>query len=149
MSSHLSCTGGINYLLTICFCPSGLSNSCLRTHLCTRTLVAFCIKQLSNTESVTDMDHFYNKGTNYESLEKRWKTEKLERIANIYNLTFSNKRYVTMAFKGKFPLRSKMYEKMTETFSNFKYMGWKISVLIARQDINNKLQKFKNICMEG
>jgi hypothetical protein len=46
-----------------------------------------------------------------------------------------------MAFKKKFPLRSeKVNEKITETFSNFKYMGRKISVLIALQDINNKFQ---------
>jgi hypothetical protein len=49
-----------------------------------------------------------------------------------------------VAFKGRDKMRTKILinEEMIEHVSNFKYLGCKISILYAQEDINNNLNKF-------
>jgi hypothetical protein len=58
----------------------------------------------------------------YDRLENRRQTERLEEIANIYNLKTSLKRNGTIPFKGKYGVGSKsvINEEITEKVSNFK-----------------------------
>lgn len=71
----------------------------------------------------------------------------LKNILEEYGLKMSAQKSKVMAFRGKYPVRSKIAigNYNLEQVSNFRYLGCDISFNIDR-DVENKLVKFRNVC---
>lgn len=72
---------------------------------------------------------------------------KLNIVAREYNMKISEKKTKVTAFKGKYPLRSKIVinDMIIEQVMYFKYLGFNVGYDTGR-DINDKLQRFQHIC---
>jgi hypothetical protein len=71
---------------------------------------------------------------------------KLNIISKMYNLKISTQKTKIMAFKGKFPVRSKINidNCPLEHVRHFNYLGCDVTYA-QDEDVNNKLHKFQNI----
>jgi hypothetical protein len=69
---------------------------------------------------------------------------RLENIANDFNMRISTMKIKTMAFEGKNHTRWKIVidNKITEQVTSFKYLGYNVSYCL-KEDINIKLNKFQ------
>lgn len=68
-------------------------------------------------------------------------------IGQEYNLKISKKKTKVMAFRGKYPIRTKIIieNQPIEQLSHFKYLGCDISYDYD-EDLKNKLARFQYIC---
>jgi hypothetical protein len=68
-------------------------------------------------------------------------------ICKSYNLKISTNETKTMAFKGKYPVRTKIIieDKTLEQVNHFKYVGYDITFL-EETDTDTKIKKFQNMC---
>jgi hypothetical protein len=71
----------------------------------------------------------------------------LNNICKSYNLKMSINKTKTMAFKGKYPIRTKIVieDKTLEQVNHFKYLGYDVTFLVET-DTDAKIKKFQNIC---
>jgi hypothetical protein len=79
--------------------------------------------------------------------EPQMTTQLLNKTTLNYNLEISINKSKVMAFKGKYPVRSKIMinNKTIEQVKNFNYLGCDISYNYD-DDLQNKLHKFQYIC---
>jgi hypothetical protein len=71
----------------------------------------------------------------------------LHNISKEYNFKISIQKTKVMAFKGKFPIRTKIVidNNILEQVSHFNYLGNEITYM-QEKDIHNKLNKFSSVC---
>jgi hypothetical protein len=72
---------------------------------------------------------------------------RLENIANSFNMRISTMKTKTVAFQGKNHTRCKIVidNKTIGQVSSFKYLGFNVSYRL-KEDINIKLNKFQRSC---
>lgn len=72
---------------------------------------------------------------------------RLYQICKVYNLEISEKKTKVMAFKGKFPVRSKIVinGNIIDQVSHFNFLGCDISYEYEN-DVDNKLHKYQRMC---
>jgi hypothetical protein len=72
---------------------------------------------------------------------------RLENIANGFNMRISAMKTKTVAFQGENHIRCKILidNKTTEQVSSFKFLGFNVSYCL-KEDINIKLNKFQRMC---
>jgi hypothetical protein len=68
----------------------------------------------------------------------------LNNICKSYNLKISINKIKTMAFKGKYPVRTKILieDKTLEQVNNFKYLGYDVTFL-EKTDTDDKIKNSK------
>jgi hypothetical protein len=71
----------------------------------------------------------------------------LNNICKSYNLKSSINKTKTMAYKGKYPVRTKIAieDKTLEQVNHFRYLGYDVTFL-EETDIDAKIKKFQDIC---
>jgi hypothetical protein len=71
----------------------------------------------------------------------------LKNICKSYNLKISINKTKTMAFKGKYPVRTKIIieDKTLKQVNHFRYLGYDVTFL-EETDTDAKIKKIQNIC---
>jgi hypothetical protein len=72
----------------------------------------------------------------------------LQKLSNSYKFNISTTKTKVTAFQGKYPVRSKIIlnnKSIIEQVSNFNYLGCNVTYKYV-EDLNDKLNKFQNVC---